>query len=226
MVSLSLSYILPSRQELYFHFSSERHPISNPQKPPPVLSGPRDSFSKTRLWPFVGFSRSGATNSQDPLKGDVVRPFFFLFGPKINKNCCNKFPNKQNPKNSRTHGRHSVSKWLSCYSASEQRLKFGLSEVPPGACPLKSGLWRSGKIGGEVASIGDVWETGKIRIAVRNKFMFCIACMCNLYHEIIIWWYGWIRLNHMQELHVTFQFNTSINYIITMFFSHPECTNF
>ena len=147
-------------------------------------------------------------------------------GPKINKNCCNKFPNKQNPKNSRTHGRHSVSKWLSCYSASEQRLKFGLSEVPPGACPLKSGLWRSGKIGGEVASIGDVWETGKIRIAVRNKFMFCIACMCNLYHEIMIWWYGWITLNHMQELHVTFQFNTSINYIITMFFSHPECTNF
>lgn len=34
----------------------------------------------------------------------------------------------------------------------------------------------------------------------------------------MIWWYGWITLNHMQELHVTFQFNTSINYIITMFF--------
>ena len=56
-----------------------------------------------------------------------------------------------------------------------------------------------GRLGGEVASIGDVWETGKIRIAVRNQFMFCIACMCNLYHEIMIWWYGWSTLNHMQD---------------------------
>ena len=28
---------------------------------------------------------------------------------------------------------------VACYAASEQRLKFGLSEIPPGACPLKPG---------------------------------------------------------------------------------------
>ena len=94
--------------------------------------------------------------------------------------CCNQIPNlSQNPQqNGRTHGRHSVSKWLSCYSASEQRLKFGLSEVPPGACPLKSGLWR----------VGDVWETGRIKNCCK-KYMYVLYCMymCNLYHEIMLW---------------------------------------
>ena len=104
-------------------------------------------------------------------------------GPKINKNCCNKnFPTNKHPKNSRTHGRHSVSKWLSCYSASEQRLKFGLSEVPPGACPLKSGPWRSGKMGGEVASIGEV----------KSELLWEIN-LCSVLHVCVIYimksWY-------------------------------------
>ena len=35
--------------------------------------------------------------------------------------------------------RSSSGESLRCYSASEQRLKLGLSEVPPGACALTAG---------------------------------------------------------------------------------------